>query len=495
MTIGRSRGVTVTERLLAEFCDKSFLKLWSYPNPLKDDGDEFCDLLAVFEDHVFIFFDRENRQLADANKDPLVLWERWKRNTVDAQVRTAHGAERYLRSGRVVYLDKELSVSFPIQIDPATMIVHKIIVAHGAKEACEAFSGQNVYGSLGVAYSNVPVDSPFPFIINLDKLNPVHVFDSHNLPIIFDELDTVTDLARYFAAKIAAINNFDYLIYCGEEDLLAHYYSNFDEATKAHFIGSRDPSLNAVLIGEGEWKAFVGHAAYQRKKEADRVSYVWDELIQQTAENALEGRLLGNPSFLRGESALHEMAREPRFWRCALSEHILQSIGNFPTSDQPAVRHVSLMPSSHAGKAYVFLQLKVSEVHDHDNNYYNNVYRPKRGELLEIACGAAKNHSPELSTIVGIAIDAPKYAGKWNPEDFLLRDCRDWSDERRQHYERANENWNFFTSESLVRYHKRTKQFPDASTAGSTFAISPKIGRNDLCPCGSGLKYKRCCLR
>lgn len=22
----------------------------------------------------------------------------------------------------------------------------------------------------------------------------------------------------------------------------------------------------------------------------------------------------------------------------------------------------------------------------------------------------------------------------------------------------------------------------------------PKIGRNDLCPCGSNLKYKRCCL-
>ena len=22
----------------------------------------------------------------------------------------------------------------------------------------------------------------------------------------------------------------------------------------------------------------------------------------------------------------------------------------------------------------------------------------------------------------------------------------------------------------------------------------PKVGRNDLCPCGSNLKYKRCCL-
>lgn len=23
----------------------------------------------------------------------------------------------------------------------------------------------------------------------------------------------------------------------------------------------------------------------------------------------------------------------------------------------------------------------------------------------------------------------------------------------------------------------------------------PRIGRNDLCPCGSGQKFKRCCLR
>jgi hypothetical protein len=23
---------------------------------------------------------------------------------------------------------------------------------------------------------------------------------------------------------------------------------------------------------------------------------------------------------------------------------------------------------------------------------------------------------------------------------------------------------------------------------------SPKVGRNELCPCGSGKKYKRCCL-
>jgi uncharacterized protein YchJ len=25
--------------------------------------------------------------------------------------------------------------------------------------------------------------------------------------------------------------------------------------------------------------------------------------------------------------------------------------------------------------------------------------------------------------------------------------------------------------------------------------IVPKIGRNDLCPCGSGKKFKKCCMR
>jgi uncharacterized protein YecA (UPF0149 family) len=29
---------------------------------------------------------------------------------------------------------------------------------------------------------------------------------------------------------------------------------------------------------------------------------------------------------------------------------------------------------------------------------------------------------------------------------------------------------------------------------GPVRRAGPKIGRNDPCPCGSGLKFKRCCL-
>jgi hypothetical protein len=71
MVIIKSEGVTPTEKLLADLCKRSFLKLWSYPNPIKDDRNELCDLLAVFENQVFIFFDRESPNLTKRTK---TLW-------------------------------------------------------------------------------------------------------------------------------------------------------------------------------------------------------------------------------------------------------------------------------------------------------------------------------------------------------------------------------------------------------------------------------------
>jgi hypothetical protein len=159
-----STGVTRTEQFLTELCGRTFLQLWSYTNPYKDDGHEFCDVLAVFDNHVFIFFDRE-KQLTQftEGEDPTVRWDRWKRSAIDRQVNTAHGAERYLRGGRKVFLDSKKTTEFPVPIDIDAMVVHKIIVAHGAAEACKNFSESNVYGSLAICYGELgAIPSPFP---------------------------------------------------------------------------------------------------------------------------------------------------------------------------------------------------------------------------------------------------------------------------------------------------------------------------------------------
>jgi SEC-C motif len=486
--ITKSSGVTQTERMLAEFCERSFLKLWSYPNPFKDDGRELCDLLAVFGDYVFIFFDRENQLPEVPDKDPQVLWDRWKRNVVDRQVKTAHGAERYIRSGRPIFLDAKGTAAFPLAIDPQTAIMHKIVVAHGAKEACERASDQNVYGSLAITYGETNGGPTQPFLIEIDKRNPVHVFDTHNFSIVLRELDTVSDFSNYLDEKLRAIAKFDSLVYCGEEDLLAHYLLNYDKETKQHIIGTKCDDVNSVMIGEGEWHDFTKTDLYRNTKNEDRISYFWDELIQRTCQNAVNGTLGGNSDLLRGPSAIFEMVKEPRFIRRALADKIRRAVMKFPDHAGQFTRQVTFLPSSLQDVGYVFFQLRVPEAHRIQPDYLD-----MRRTLLEIACGAAKNKFPHLTKVIGIGTDAPRFAGGTNSEDFILLPCETWSDDIRAHYEEQNREWKFFGTPQLEQYNEHVTQFvpPTTPTANAVWAGS-KVGRNELCPCGSGRKYKRC---
>lgn len=480
------KGVTPTEELLASLCEKSFLRLWSYPNPYKDDSHEFCDLIAVFQDHVFIFFDRR-KHLADfePEEDPSVRWERWRRGAIDRQITTAHGAERYLRAGRPIYLDAKKSKLLPVPPNNARMIVHKIIVAHGASEACRNFSEANVYGSLAIAYcdptSQIP--NPFPFIVHIDRSNPVHILDSHNLPIILNELDTVKDFSDYLDSKLEAISKMDLLCYCGEEDLLAHYLQNVDKLQDRHFIGVTGESPTAFFVGEGEWKSFIELDEYKATKEANEVSYFWDRLIQKTCNNWLNGKLLGDADLLSRPNAIFEMAKEPRFMRREFVKHMHDAIQQFPPQDR-AMRHIRFFKSFYETTGYVFLQLWVPEELKGDEAEY----RGKRQEILRIACGAAKNRFPSLETVVGIAVEPPKLTDRTG-EDFLWMDCREWPEQRRREIVERNEPFGFFGTGELRE--RKCSEFVSPTRTPPPQPLR-RPGRNDPCPCGSGNKFKRC---
>lgn len=486
--IEKSSGVTVTEKMLAEFCARSFLKLWSYPNPYKDDGHELCDLLAVFGDTMFVFFDRESELPEVPDKDPQVLWDRWKRNVIDRQLNTAHGAERYIRSGRPIFLDAKRESPLPVPFDRNKAVIHKIIVAHGAKEACERASPQHVYGSLAITYMEADGNTTHPFHIAIDKRNPIHVLDSHNMPIVLRELDTVSDFSAYLDEKVRAVAAFDYLSYCGEEDLLGHYLLNYDAATKRHVIGPKKKDtrkVNGVIIGEGEWHSFVQTGLYKNTKNEDRISYFWDKLIQRTCQNSLDGTLGGNSNIVCGESAIYEMVKEPRFMRRGLSEKMLSAVERFPDTGS-FTRQVTFLPSFEPDVGYVLLQLRVPEDFRAAEDF-----REKRQTLLEIACGAAKNKFPNLVKIIGIGIEAPKSSGGTVTEDFILMPCENWPDERKTYYEELNREWNFFGTPALRQFNDRVTQFVPPPRQGKPTKPG-KTGRNDPCPCGSHKKYKKC---
>lgn len=485
--IVKSPGVTETERMLAEFCERTFLKLWSYPNPHKDDGHELCDLIAVFGDYVFIFFDRSNMLSEMPDKDPQVLWDRWKRSVIDRQVKTAHGAERYIRSGRKIYLDGKKTAPFPISIDPQKAIIHKIIVAHGAKEACKLASDKNVYGSLAISYSEIDHNQTEPFFIEIDKKQPVHIFDSHNLPIILSELDTVSDFSSYLDEKLLAISKYDLLMYCGEEDLLGHYLLNYDKDLKKHIIGAKRNGFNSVMIGEGEWHDFIKTALYMNTKQENQISYFWDELIQRTCQNALDQTLGGNSDILRGESAIFEMVKEPRFIRRVIANRMKEAVINFPDQPNQLTRQVTFLQSYTQNVGYVFFQLRVNDTLREQHDYLE-----KRRTLLEIACGAAKNKFPNLTKVIGIGMDAPKFAGETNSEDFILMPCEEWSEDNRIYYEERNQEWKFFQSPELKQHKEHVTEFVQPPSRIVDTHPRIKVGRNELCPCGSGKKYKKC---
>ena len=62
--------------------------------------------------------------------------------------------------------------------------------------------------------------------------------------------------------------------------------------------------------------------------------------------------------------------------------------------------------------------------------------------------------------------------------------------------------WNFYVPEAIASRQERWAKEDAEDLAGEAFKdeaapyvrAAPKIGRNDPCPCGSGKKYKKCCL-
>lgn len=95
-----------SEHFVHRLAEKTFLQLWSYTNPTRDqgrteqqrEGKELCDLLVVCGDDVIIFSIKESlfRNSGDTNLD----WKRWHKNAILRSANQVFGAERFIRKFR-----------------------------------------------------------------------------------------------------------------------------------------------------------------------------------------------------------------------------------------------------------------------------------------------------------------------------------------------------------------------------------------------------------
>jgi len=406
MRFKRSEGLTPSERLLAEICDRSFLKLWTYPNLFKKPGKELTDLLVVFGNDIIIFSDKS---CAYPNTgDPTVDWSRWFRKSIARSAHQVDQAERWIRTyPDKMFLDAKCTEQLPINLpSPAEMRVHRVCVALGALDRAKAETGRR---ALKVD-PRVVNDAAGLTVGATDHARGwVHVFDEDSLSIVLKELSTTPDFVHYLNSKVRLIEEGKFVFAGSELDIMAYYLWNGRKFPARENVYRLEPNL---------WEQVEASPEFLAGREENRISRFWDRLIEYVTDHYLNETLeFGNEMQMSDhERLVRVMAGETRFFRRILTKCILERA---EIAREHAVS--TLLPSDQPDVHYVLFIGRGDQGGDHAT------YRADRAMQLKSRCIAAKAVKPEKRYIVGIALDARGVRG--SSEDFIFLDTVDWTDE------------------------------------------------------------------
>ena len=230
MVVEKSEGLTVSEKKLAALGYRTFLRLWSYPNPYKMqlNGKELCDLLIAFDNHIIIFSDKD---CAYGNSgDPRVDWRRWYKRAIQKSAEQLIGAKNWIsRCPDRIAIDAKCSKKLPLEIKITSKTkFHLIAIAHGATEPCKAYFSGGDGGFLinNRIIGNMHVDEGCePFCVGrvLDNAQDfIHVFDDSSYINVLRELDTIQDFIGYLDARQTLLTGKG-VIAESENDILAQH--------------------------------------------------------------------------------------------------------------------------------------------------------------------------------------------------------------------------------------------------------------------------------
>lgn len=448
MAITKGEGLTPSERRLAALADRTFLRLWSYPNVFNDrtktacgGGQEIADLLAVFDDHVFIFSDKQI--VWHRNKPIGLAWSRWYRRAVEGSVVQLEGAERWLdRHPDRIFTDKHCRQVLPIDLPlKEKRKVHLVAVVGGVNEEVRRYfrhpRGTLMIqpGLVGSAHVDTGRVGFQPFVIgDVAAGNTfVHVFDPVSLEIVMSELDTVSDFADYLVARAAFLRSGRLGIASGEEDLLASYVMNGFMDGKPEFVPAKlrkRARRQQVSIPETQYATYVSSNLYARLTEMRHQSMLWDEMVEIVSEGALQGTsiaILGQePSPALTERALRLMAGERRMDRVMLASALGEAIVRAAGAALPRLVRRVMIPRRRPRRnvGYVFLFAP----HDPARGSYDQ-YRDFRSHMLSTYCLSFLREQPALDFVIGLALDLRDESGslRTRSEDVIAMESPDWS--------------------------------------------------------------------
>jgi hypothetical protein len=438
----KSEGLNPSEKLLAELCEQSFLKLWTYPNLFRKPGKELTDLMVVFGNDVIIF---SAKACTYANSgDPAIDWSRWFRSSIADSAKQIAKAERSIQTAPdKVFLDAKCLEKLPIALPPAgDMRVHRICVALGALDRAEAETGVR-----GLKIKPSVVHDAERFTVG--QINGargwVHVFDDVSLMRVLTELTTIKDFLHYLETKVALFDVAHFKYAASEADTLAYYLWN----------NRSFPAMDVdYFIKANLWAEVEASKEFLAGREANKVSYFWDGLIEYINGHYLDETLeFGNEhSMSEHEQLVRCMAGETRFHRRVLSKAILERA---EFAKKQAI--CTLLPSNQADVNYVLYIGRGDQGKDHAT------HRAERAKELQLRCVAAKAAHPDKRFIVGIAMDARGVKG--SSEDFLCWDTAEWTAEEIQEAQEMRDELGWFKGGNAVLPPISEDEYPGSRRA------------------------------
>ncbi len=375
-----THGLTPSEKFVAALCERSFLRLWTHPNPKGKNNKELCDCLIVCGLHIVIISVKECAYKDTGDKTG---WKRWEKAAIEKSASQIWGAERWLQTVDQVVRHDGRRITLPAK---AERKYHRISVSLGGRGFVPI-----KWGDLGNGF--------------------IHVCDEHSVGVVFSTLDTITDFVEFLGASEALIRSGVQLLFDGGgiEDLVAFYLSNrrsFD------FSADSDDQPDEVILRDDLWKGFYKSEAYKTMQEEFKNSYIWDRLIEYYAGDLLTDGMfdMHSKKVTDNELALVTMALQPRGYRAVLAEAFMEFLQN------PGLKVASRATKGYADTAFVFLIGKSSD-------------RDYRARELSLRCLVIRGRLPGVTTVVGIATDRPGTSEIGYSSDIVYIHIPEWTAE------------------------------------------------------------------
>lgn len=373
-----THGLTPSERFVTDLSRRSFLRLWTHPNPKGKKGKELCDCLVVCGPYIVIISVKENeyRDTGDSTG-----WERWAKAAIEKSASQIWGAERWLDTVDEVIRHDGRAFTLPQKSERK---YHRVSVSLGGQGQVPI-----KWGDFGNGF--------------------VHVCDEHSVGVVFSALDTITDFVEFLSASEALVTSGTYPLFAGGgiEDLVALYLSH---GRSFNIAPDLDKQPDMLIIHSDLWSGFSASEEFKEMKADLSRSYAWDRLIELYTHDLLTDGMFDmyNKEVTNNELALMAMALQPRGYRANLAEALLEFM------EEPQRRIASRVVLGLGKTAFVFLAGPSSD-------------REFRSRELVLRCLVVRGRLPDVITVVGIATDRPGTSEIGYSSDLVYLHMPDWS--------------------------------------------------------------------